>query len=172
MAADFLPQKANTISLTLWSRTFFARTSGATFLSRIRSIRSHFNAAAGSRHSTRTVASIGYRPSLLRSLHSVAQQRPCNDLPAFPKPGWQAYNSAAEHLRGLGAALAQFDFARVRTPAEMSVSLAVLEATNCSIGAIVRDLDGASAAGPIIELSRDLSHSIQDARDKFASSGL
>lgn len=90
----------------------------------------------------------------------------------FPKPGWQAYNSAAEHLRGLGAALAQFDFARVRTPAEMSVSSAVLEATNCCIGAIVRDLDGASAAGPIIELSRDLSHSIQDARDKFASSGL
>ncbi|MGY2930670.1 hypothetical protein ACVWZ6_000272 [Bradyrhizobium sp. GM6.1] len=81
-------------------------------------------------------------------------------LLAFPKPGWQAYNSAAEHLRGLGAPLAQFDFARVRTPAEMSVSLAVLEATNCCIGAIVRDLDGASAAGPIIELSRDLSHSI------------
>ncbi|MCK1319295.1 MULTISPECIES: hypothetical protein [unclassified Bradyrhizobium] len=92
--------------------------------------------------------------------------------PCFPKPRLAAYNSAAEHLRELGAALAQFDFARVRTPAEMSVSLAVLEAADCCIGAIMRDLDGASAAGPIIELSRDLSHSIQDARDRFASSGL
>ncbi|MCK1612448.1 MULTISPECIES: hypothetical protein [unclassified Bradyrhizobium] len=90
-------------------------------------------------------------------------------LLAFPKPGLQAHNSAAENLRGLGAAQAQFDFARVRTPAEMSVSLAMLKAANCCIAAIMRDLDGASAAGPIIELSRDLSHSIQDARDKFAS---
>lgn len=92
-------------------------------------------------------------------------------LLAFPKTGWQAYNTAAGNLRGLGTALAQFDFGRVRTPAEMLVALAVLEAANCCIEAIMRDLDDASMAGPIIELSRDLSHSIQDARETLASNG-